>query len=123
MRNGLLCHQENLSLAWNTDGGPIFKSSKSSMWPVMCMINELPMKMRRENIMLTALWFGEYKPDMSVFLKPFVDECNVLSSTGLQWMHIGVEKNIKSVPTGVQCRFGGQTDCTKFGPVQWILWM
>ncbi|XP_063961852.1 uncharacterized protein LOC129268704 isoform X2 [Lytechinus pictus] len=98
VREGLLCHKDNLSLSWNTDGVPIFRSSKSSMWPVMCTINELPMRMRRENVMLTALWFGEIKPDMSVFLKPFVDECNVLSSTGLQWTHVGVAKTSRVFP-------------------------
>ena len=94
VRSGLLSNPDNLSITWNTDGIPVFKSSKSSMWPVLCMINELPFKMRKDNVVLTALWFGlKHKIDMSIFLKPFVDECNALSSTGLQWTHTtGVEK-------------------------------
>ena len=83
--DGLLSDNRNLSLLWNTDGVPIFKSSKFSIWPVLCSINEMPMKLRRENILLTALWFGDKKPDMNIYLKPFIDECNNLSSTGFKW--------------------------------------
>ncbi|XP_071785542.1 uncharacterized protein [Asterias amurensis] len=83
--DGLLSDNKNISLLWNTDGVPIFKSSKFSIWPVLCSINELPMKLRRENVLLTALWFGDKKPDMNIFLKPFIDECNSLSSTGFVW--------------------------------------
>ncbi|XP_071478459.1 uncharacterized protein [Diadema antillarum] len=86
-RAGILSERENFSLLWNTDGVPVFKSSQCSIWPVLTMINELPYDMRRRNILLTALWFGSSKPDMSVFLKPFIDECQTLSTTGLQWMY------------------------------------
>ncbi|XP_041461161.1 uncharacterized protein LOC121412416 [Lytechinus variegatus] len=96
--SGLLSNPNNLSLTWNTDGVPVFKSSRSSMWRILCLINELPQKMRSENIILTALWFGGKKPDMSVFLKPFVDESNILSSTGLKWTHIGEEKTSRVFP-------------------------
>ncbi len=41
----------NLSLLWNTDGVPIFKSSNYSIWPLYFTINELPYehRMRKQN--------------------------------------------------------------------------
>ena len=32
---------KNLSLMWNADGVPLFKSSKYSLWPMYLLINEL----------------------------------------------------------------------------------
>jgi hypothetical protein len=32
----------NVSFTWNTDGIPVFKSSKFSLWPFYLVINELP---------------------------------------------------------------------------------
>ena len=32
----------DISITWNADGVPIFKSSKYSIWPIQCMVNELP---------------------------------------------------------------------------------
>jgi hypothetical protein len=34
----------NVSFTWNTDGIPVFKSSKFSLWPFYLVINELPYK-------------------------------------------------------------------------------
>lgn len=39
---GILDFQHNVSLLWNTDGVPVFKSSKFSIWPLCFIINELP---------------------------------------------------------------------------------
>lgn len=41
----------NISLMWDTDGIPIFKSSKFSVWPFYCIINELGFVER------TKTWF------------------------------------------------------------------
>lgn len=76
----------NISLSWNTDGVPVFNSSNVSMWPIQCTINELPPKLRRDNILLTGLWFGNGKPDPSVFLQPFVEELNDLAENGFTWV-------------------------------------
>lgn len=49
----------NISFTWNTDGIPVFKSSKFSLWPFYLIINELPYKQRilKENMILCGLWF------------------------------------------------------------------
>lgn len=67
--NGFLKNPHNISFTWYTDGVPIYKSSKVSMWPVYLVINELPFKMRmaKENTLLAAIWYGQQKPDFAMF--------------------------------------------------------
>ena len=73
VKDGILQSGNNFSFVFNTDGVPIFKSSKVSIWPIYLVINELPYKKRMatENMLLSGLWFGEKKPAMWSFLKPF----------------------------------------------------
>ena len=70
---GILSSPSNISLLWYTDGIPLFKSSSMSLWPLYFCINELAYKKRtmKENILIAGLWFGESKPCMGTFLKPF----------------------------------------------------
>lgn len=35
-----------VTLTFNTDGIPVFKSSKYAFWPMFLVVNELPYKMR-----------------------------------------------------------------------------
>ena len=69
----ILSNQDNISLTMNTDGVPVFKSSKVSIWPLYFIINELPYKERikRKNMLLAGLWFGPTKGSMATFLQPF----------------------------------------------------
>jgi len=69
---GILSSPANLSLLWNTDGVPVFKSSTYSVWPLYFVVNELPYKLRmqKQNILLGGLWFGYSKPNMQHFLRP-----------------------------------------------------
>lgn len=70
---------------FNTDGSPAFSNSNSkfSIWPIQLLINELPIYVRLLNPLLCGLWFGKVKPDMNIFLKPFVDKINKFASTGI----------------------------------------
>ncbi|CAD6245217.1 GSCOCG00013587001-RA-CDS, partial [Cotesia congregata] len=47
---------ETFTLNYNTDGAPIFKSSKQSFWPQQLVINELPLKERFKHI----IYLGEF---------------------------------------------------------------
>lgn len=48
----------NLSFIMNTDGVPVFKSSKYAFWPIYLLINELPYKKRHgSNDLLKELCF------------------------------------------------------------------
>lgn len=77
-----------LSLTFNSDGVPVFQSSKFSTWPLLCCVNEIPPESRDKHILLCALWFGSKKPDMSCFFKPFVEECASLSRDGLRHVKV-----------------------------------
>ena len=83
--DGILTVHKNLSVTWNVDGVPLFKSSKFSLWLMYYFINELPYKLwtLKENSIFAGLWFGETKPNMSVFLKPIVTELIKLESYGI----------------------------------------
>lgn len=62
----------NISFTWNTDGVPVFKSSKFSLWSFFLTINELPYKerMKKENMIFAGFWYGPHKPFMLTFCKP-----------------------------------------------------
>lgn len=74
--NGPLSKPENVSFLLNTDGAPVFKSSKFSIWPIFLSINELDFKLRNlpQNMILSGLWFGADKPEMNTFLEPLLEE-------------------------------------------------
>lgn len=97
--NQLPLGPDDVTLTWNTDGVPIFKSSAYSVWPLELMVNELPFKERMNNILLAGLWFGPNKPNMQCFLVPFVQEMNDLSTNGFSWVDSdGVSHLTKAYP-------------------------
>ena len=59
----------------NSDGVPVFKCFKVSIWPLYLVINELNHSkcMAYENMIFAGLWFEETKPAMWTFLKPHSD--------------------------------------------------
>ncbi|KAG8182604.1 hypothetical protein JTE90_021740 [Oedothorax gibbosus] len=73
----------------NTDGSPVYKSTKNSLWPIQFRINEFPPEKRflSENLMSAGLWFGKKEPNMQVFKKPFVQEMYDLYHNGFSWLH------------------------------------
>ena len=75
----------NVTLQFNCDGAPIFTSSRFSIWPLLCAINELPTALRNCNVMLHSLWFGHMKPCVTTFLQPFISEINDLYNTGIEF--------------------------------------
>ena len=80
-----LHNPDNLSFTWNTDGVPVFQSSNFSIWPLLMTINEVKPGLRSKFVLLQGLYFGNKKPTMNSYLKPFVDEMVELFNTGLAW--------------------------------------
>jgi len=79
-------HSENaLSAIFNTDGVPLFNSSKVKLWPIFICINELPPAQRfaRENTILAALWQGKDKPPFFQYIAAFGDAVSKLHSDGI----------------------------------------
>ncbi len=75
----------NVSFTWNTDGLPLFKSSKVGIWPLYLTVNELPysMRKRKENMIFYGLWFGPTKPIMSLFTRPLHRDLMTLENDGI----------------------------------------
>lgn len=98
-KNGnILSSVNNISLMWNTDGVPLFKSSKISIWPFYFTINELPFaeRIKKENMILAGLWFGPSKPSPNLFLQ-FLQE-------SLQKLYNGVNFTIHGKTNKVKVR-------------------
>lgn len=74
---------DDLTIQFNVDGVNYFKSSKKSLWPILVTINELPYRIRKNNVILCGLWEGIGKPKMNLYLQPFVDELVELQNNGL----------------------------------------
>lgn len=96
--NGFLAEQSNISFTWNTDGIPLFKSSKFSIWPYYFMINELPHGKRtnRENLILAGIWFGDKKPNANLFVNIFREP--------LQKLYQGVNFKVSDVDAVLRVR-------------------
>ncbi|XP_038150334.1 uncharacterized protein LOC119789497 isoform X2 [Cyprinodon tularosa] len=77
--------KDDLTLIWNCDGAPVFKSSKCSIWPIQSQIIELEPEERKRHILMSALWFGPAKPSMITLLTPFVEEAAKLEADGIAW--------------------------------------
>lgn len=93
---GFLDSQNNISFMWYTDGVPLFKSSKVSVWPLFLSVNELPIQERfkQENMLFAGLWFGRSKPAMSCFLRPFHHSLKKFQDIGCDVYCSHCEENI-----------------------------
>ena len=78
--------KHNISLMLNTDGVPVFKSSKFSLWLPYFAINELsPCKrQKKENLIFVGLWFGPDKPYIMTYLRPFCISLRELQDKGIE---------------------------------------
>ena len=86
----------DLSITFNIDGVPIFKSSNRSLWPVQCTVNELHPDDRKRNVLLSGLWFGPTKPVMSTFLVPLIEDAELLANEGIEWKNPSTGVNVTS---------------------------
>lgn len=77
LKNELTIH-----LLLNSDGALLIKSKKSSFWPVLASIAELPPELRSsyKNLILGAVWGGDTKPQWNKFLQNFALEMSVLKN-------------------------------------------
>ncbi|CAN8002657.1 unnamed protein product [Ixodes pacificus] len=58
MRDKLNMALYDITISFNSDGSPVFKSSKASVWPIQMTINELPVFLRWRHIIVSAIWFA-----------------------------------------------------------------
>ena len=84
-----------VTVTFNTDGASKFESSTSSIWPIYLCINEILAQKRFDSVIVTGLWFGKNKPEIGIFLEPFIEKMNALSNNGIQCMIKGETRCIK----------------------------
>ena len=77
-----------MSLTINTDGVPVFRSSKYSIWPIFAYINELPANIRKKHMILCGLWAGPMKPIIDLFFVPLQKEPMKLAQVGFKWVRL-----------------------------------
>ncbi len=77
--------RNHLALSLSTDGIPLFKSSKLSLWPVYLIILNLPanIRVKSQNILLCGVWLGSTKPLMNNLLDPILNNIQKLSTLGV----------------------------------------
>ena len=59
------------------------------------MVNELPYQVRSKELILAGLWSGKDKPNMQIFLQPFVEQMNELSGNGVECVINGIKMCIQ----------------------------
>ncbi|KAI9549939.1 hypothetical protein GHT06_006502 [Daphnia sinensis] len=74
-----------ITLQLNTDGAECHKKSKFTFWAFMGIPNELPYFLRRSNILLFAIWYGNKKPPSGPFLEASISELQHLGTKGVQF--------------------------------------
>lgn len=67
-----------ITLSFNIDGLPIAKSTRNEFWPILGKLEELKVAP-----LVIAIYFGNTKPPLELFLRPFVNELAKLLQDGL----------------------------------------
>lgn len=88
MYKQIMASDDLISINFNVDGAPIFESSNTSVYPVLCTVNELSPSEKKNHIMMSSIWFGNGKPkDMNAYLTPFVNEAKKLLKDGFSYTY------------------------------------
>ena len=80
-----ICQDPFITLTLNIDGIQPNKGSKKTIWPILLVVNEIPLQYRfsPENLILAGVWSGSTKPSrtsMAHFLRPVVNELTRLEN-------------------------------------------
>ena len=75
----------DLTCTFSIDGVPVFKSSKYSLWPFSFVLDELPYRVRRRNVMIGALWFGDSKMNVDLVFSKLVPYLNSFQDDAVHW--------------------------------------
>ena len=81
---------QTVKLSFNIDGLPLFKSSKSSLWPILC---GMYVKTYPVHVFTVALCLGQNKPANLDFMDEFIDELLEKNLFGFTFQH--TLRNIK----------------------------
>lgn len=82
-----------ISLNFNMDGLPIFKSSKSEFWPILCNITEKP----SIRPMVIGIYYRKAKAsNLNGYLTPLVEELNYICNEGIDSNGHHITVNIRT---------------------------
>ena len=82
MRHGVDEHVLEILIQVHVDGVPIFNSSRSQFWPILCRI----INVHNKKPFCVSCYYGTTKSeDYSIHMTPFIDEYNQLALGGLQF--------------------------------------
>lgn len=84
-RHQLQMSHTDIIVSMNSDGSPMFKSAKYSIWPVQLTVNELPPRLQWTNVVMPLLWYCKSSLSMNLLLQAFSDQLDKLNQTGLAW--------------------------------------
>lgn len=82
-----------LQISLNIDGLPLFKSSRGTLWPILCGI----MNMHPVTVFPVALTYGESKPKNLEFLHDAIRDLKLLLQNGLKDGNRSIQVFLKSV--------------------------
>ncbi|CAF1649567.1 unnamed protein product, partial [Adineta ricciae] len=65
-----------VTLNIHTDGAPLIRTTKSSLWPCLASVVELPPQVREQqsNILLSCLWNSSVKPNVNIFMQDCIQQ-------------------------------------------------
>lgn len=88
--------QNQLTLVVHSDGAPLVRSSKQSIWPLFASVVELPPPIREQhrNILLLAMWCSRRKPSPEIFLRQTINDLVNLIRDGMVLFSNGSEYKI-----------------------------
>lgn len=73
-------NDKNINLLINIDGLPLAKSSRASLWPILCS------NTKDNTVYLVGAYFGYQKPnDSNIFLQPFVNDVTHFINEGYHY--------------------------------------
>ena len=85
-----------IELSFNVDGLPVFKSTKTAVWPVQCSVANIPSVANRPFV--AALYSGNNKPQDKDFLIDFVRELQLLCINGIDSKPVKIRNVICDAP-------------------------
>ena len=134
---GTLTSPESLGMILFTDGVPLWKSSSQSLWPIYLAVANLPpnIRMRKDNLLLSAVWVGKGKPKMEQLLRPTLAMLKQLERDGVM---VNTPFGVKMIRAVLLCavfdlvakapalnmkQFNGYNGCPTCMPSPWfVLW-
>ena len=93
-------HEKHPGIIFNTDGISPFKSSRTTIWPIIIAFSNLPPKarMNKDNLIVVSLWVGLCKPKMDILFQPLIDLLRKLSCSGITIKTPYGDRNFKFSP-------------------------